>query len=79
MGVGPAERVESAGEAIVTLGEVLEVLQRRPRDRWLVIILLAGILGLVLSHVLFAPYFAILAPSGYSIGQRQLDLDVGDD
>jgi hypothetical protein len=55
----------------VTLGEILEVVERKPQDRWLVIILLVGILGLALSYFLFAPYFAILAPSGYSVVDQQ--------
>lgn len=55
----------------MTLGEGLDVLLRWPRDRWLVIILLAGVLGIVLSYVLFWPHFAVLAPSGYSNVDQQ--------
>jgi hypothetical protein len=46
-------------------------LETKPEDRWLIVILAGGILLLIVSYILFLPYFAILAPSGYSIIDQQ--------
>ena len=46
-------------------------LESKPEDRWLVVALGGGVLLLILSYILFMPYFAILAPSGYSIIDQQ--------
>ena len=46
-------------------------LATKPEDRWLLLVLAGGILLLIVSYILFLPYFAILAPSGYSIVDQQ--------
>ena len=50
---------------------MLRQLETKPEDRWLLFLLAGGILLLVVSYLLFMPYFAILAPSGYSIVDQQ--------
>ena len=50
---------------------ILRQLETRPEDRWLLALLAGGILLLAVSYLLFRPYFAILAPSGYSIVDQQ--------
>ena len=51
--------------------QILRQLETKPGDRWLLVLLVGGILLLILSYILFLPYFAILAPSGYSIIDQQ--------
>jgi len=51
--------------------KTLRQLETKPGDRWLLVTLAAGLLLLIVSYILFAPYFAILAPSGYSIVDQQ--------
>ena len=46
-------------------------LESKPRNRWLLVTLVSGVLVLIVSYILFMPYFAILAPSGYSIVDQQ--------
>jgi hypothetical protein len=53
------------------VSETLGRLKEKPEDKSLVVILLIGLLGLIISYVLFAPLFAVLAPSGYSIVDQQ--------
>jgi hypothetical protein len=55
----------------VTVNQILDLLQRKPADKWLVIALAVGLLSLIVSYLMFAPHFAILAPSGYSIIDQQ--------
>jgi hypothetical protein len=50
---------------------ILRQLETRPEDRWLLVVLVGGILLLIVSYILFLPYFAILAPSGFSIVDQQ--------
>jgi hypothetical protein len=50
---------------------ILRQLETRPGDRQLLLVLAGGILLLVVSYILFLPYMAILAPSGYSIIDQQ--------
>ena len=51
--------------------QILRQLETKPGDRRLLVLLVAGILLLIVSYILFLPYFAILAPSGYSIVDQQ--------
>jgi hypothetical protein len=51
--------------------QILRQLETKPGDRWLLVLLVGGILLLIVSYILFLPYFAILAPSGYSIVDQQ--------
>lgn len=51
--------------------QILRQLETRPQDRWLLLVLAGGILLLIVSYILFLPYFAVLAPSGYSIVDQQ--------
>jgi hypothetical protein len=53
------------------VSETLRLLKEKPEDRSLVVILVIGLLGLIVSYILFAPLFAALAPSGYSIVDQQ--------
>jgi hypothetical protein len=50
---------------------MLRQLETRPADRWLLVALAVGFLLLIVSYILFLPYFEILAPSGYSIVDQQ--------
>ena len=52
-------------------GEILGLLERKPEDKRLLTVLVIGALFLIISSVLFLRYFAILAPSGYSIVDQQ--------
>jgi hypothetical protein len=58
------------GEAM-GITRLTQQLETKPGDRSLVVVLAVGLLLLVVSYVLFLPYFAILAPSGYSIVDQQ--------
>jgi len=51
--------------------QILRQLETKPEDRWLLLVLAGGILLLIVSYILFLPYLAILAPSGYSIIDQQ--------
>ena len=51
--------------------EILRRLETKPGDRWLLLVLAAGLVLLIVSYLLFIPYFAILSPSGYSIVDQQ--------
>jgi hypothetical protein len=53
------------------ISEILELLEERPSKRVLLRLLLIGFLLLVVSYFLFAPQFAVLEPSGYSIVDQQ--------
>jgi hypothetical protein len=53
------------------IGRIVRQLETKPRDRWLVATLAGGLLLLIVSIVLFLPYFEILSPSGYSIVDQQ--------
>jgi len=53
-------------------GEILGLLERKPEDKRLLTVLVIGALFLIISFVLFARCFAILAPSGYSIVDQQM-------
>jgi len=53
------------------IAHLLRQLETKPGDRQLLLVLAGGILLLVVSCLLFLPYFAILAPSGYSIIDQQ--------
>ena len=53
------------------IAHLLRQLETKPGDRQLLLVLAGGILLLVVSYILFLPYFAILAPSGYSIVDQQ--------
>jgi hypothetical protein len=55
----------------VGISQVLRKLETRPGDRWLVATLAGGLVLLIVSIVLFIPYFEILSPSGYSIVDQQ--------
>jgi hypothetical protein len=50
---------------------ILRQLETRPGDRQLLLVLAGGVLLLIVSYILFIPYMAILAPSGYSIIDQQ--------
>jgi len=49
----------------------LRELETKPGDRRLLLVLGGGLVLLIASYLLFLPYFAILAPSGYSIVDQQ--------
>jgi len=51
--------------------QILRQLETKPGDRWLLVLLVGGVLLLIVSYILFLQYFAILAPSGYSIVDQQ--------
>lgn len=51
--------------------QLLRRLETKPEDRWLLVLLAAGVVLLIVSYILFLPYFAILSPSGYSIVDQQ--------
>jgi hypothetical protein len=51
--------------------DTLSTLESKPGDKSLLVILAGGVLLLIVSYLLFMPYFAILAPSGYSIVDQQ--------
>ncbi len=53
------------------IAPMLRRLETKPADRWLLVALAVGVLLLIVSYVLFLPYFDILAPSGYSIVDQQ--------
>jgi hypothetical protein len=53
------------------IAPMLRRLETKPQDRWLLVTLAAGVLLLIVSYILFLPYFNILAPSGYSIVDQQ--------
>ena len=53
------------------VNEILGLLERKPSQRVLLLLLVIGLLFLAASYFLFAPYFAVLAPSGYSIVDQQ--------
>jgi hypothetical protein len=55
----------------MSVKEMIELLEKKPEDRRLMILLVVGFLLLIVSYFLFAPYFAVLAPSGYSIVDQQ--------
>jgi hypothetical protein len=50
---------------------ILRKLETKPGDRGLLVALAGGFLLLIVSYILFIPYFEILAPSGYSIIDQQ--------
>jgi hypothetical protein len=56
---------------VMGIAQLLRQLETKPRDRQLLLVLAGGILLLVVSYILFLPYLAILAPSGYSIIDQQ--------
>lgn len=53
------------------VAQMLRRLETKPEDRWLLVALAVGIVLLVVSYLLFLPYFAILSSSGYSIVDQQ--------
>jgi hypothetical protein len=56
---------------MMTVAQIFDLLQKKPEDKWLAIALAVGFFSLIVSYLLFAPHFAILAPSGYSIIDQQ--------
>jgi hypothetical protein len=57
---------------MMRVGEIVGLLERKPEDKRLLAVLVIGAFFLIVSFVLFARYFAILAPSGYSIVDQQV-------
>ena len=53
------------------LTHIFRQLEAKPEDRWLLLVLAGGVLLLIVSYILFLPYLALLAPSGYSIIDQQ--------